>query len=646
MLQELDISECEELVYIVEEDYETNDDDHHLCHEPCFPCLEQVSVNDCDKLRHLFSITISGILPKLSSLKISRANGLEHVLVRQGEMKEMVMKDVLPQLSQLELIDLPNLTSLCHGIDFQALKGDDNMKVDGCPKFSFYEISTTQLQVGPETAYSQVEKKVEETLPSHLCTKQSLNTGEATQQPLMEKVPLRTSPNLPVLPTRDNTHASAKSFEEKEEEGKGSDDRNDIQTTNQQTPNVLDDVQLSDKSLGHAIVSSGSGNLRVDPGGLMTTQGHQSDIRTKSSFLKENPKTSIHGDPFVPCTATISSKQTSKAILPPSPKSSKASLCKSTDGDIQVSDKSHATVIGNAVPIPQPTTLYKDVSGKEINETNVIQDESKENMASHDGRPDSIEHVTADPSNLRQMEQEPSCSRGQMEHPDVTKSSDINTKHAQSSLLPFSTPSKLAPSVTETDRALNVGGVQEIVEMMKLEGSEASLLAEALMTHPQLRLSPNDRSTQMLCISYRVLIDILHILTTRTPFTITEADKRLLEEKLKDACFVGFDKDWLESIKTKVFNTDVTEVDGIQEILKGLDSDLKTNEALLAATRDQEVEAARVVELAQKDLDAALQEHANVMANHTKLLKARQDILARQNQCWEMIASKNKHFGF
>ncbi|XP_028788242.1 uncharacterized protein LOC114744211 [Neltuma alba] len=307
---------------------------------------------------------------------------------------------------------------------------------------------------------------------------------------------------------------------------------------------IMMESQLKEEMTRHDIQSHEEEQEKRQ-GGLITTQGHQSDIRTKSSFLKEKPKTSINGDPFVPCTTTISSKQTSKVILPPSPKSSKASPCKHTDADIQISDKSHATVSGNAVPNPQPTTLYKDISGKEINETNVIQDESKENMASHGGQPNSIEHVTADPSNLRQMEQEPSCSRGQMEHPDVTKSSDINTKHAQSSLLPFSTPSKLAPSVIETDRALNVGGVQEIVEMMKLEGSEASLLAEALMTHPQLRLPPNDRSTQMLCISYRVLIDILNILTTRTPFTITEADKRLLEEKLKDACLLGFDKDWV-----------------------------------------------------------------------------------------------------
>ncbi|XP_028798946.1 uncharacterized protein LOC114754341 [Neltuma alba] len=641
--------------------------------------------------------------------------------------------------------------------------------------------------------------------------------GETAQQSVTEKAPIHTSPNFTVLPTRDNTHASAKIFEEEEEEeeslitsrrarisgmksssslskeeSKTSIDAGPTVTivSSEQTSEVIlplspmstkvstslsqslstvlpkpsnDDVQASNKSLGHATVSSGSGNIRVDTettttqfsddcinqdskvweeteqnlfshtngrqalepqqpttgssnftrdelvgkvarnertmidpqqstlgshnftkdesvnkevktesimmepqskeemtrhgiqchedeeeeeerkGGLITTRHRQSDIKAKNSFLKEKPKTSIHGDPFVPSTTTISSELTSKAILPPSPNSSKALLCKPTD-DIQVSDKSHATVIGDAAPIPQPTTLYEGInSDKDINGTDVIQDESKANMAFHGVQLNSNEHVTDDPSNLTQMEQELSCSRGQIKHPAVTKSSNINTEHAQSSLLPFSTPSESAPSVLETDQALNVSGVQEINEMVKLEGSEISLLAQALKTHPQLCMSTNDRSTQMLRISYRVLIDILNILTTRTPFTITEADKRSLEEKLKDACLLGFDKDWLESIRTKVFNCDVSKVNEIQETLKGLDSDLNTNEALLAATRNQGVKAARLV---QKDLDAALQEHANVMANHTQLLKARQEILARQNQCWEMIAAKNKHFGF
>ncbi|XP_054811647.1 uncharacterized protein LOC129312896 [Prosopis cineraria] len=125
------------------------------------------------------------------------------------------------------------------------------------------------------------------------------------------------------------------------------------------------------------------------------------------------------------------------------------------------------------------------------------------------------------------MEEEPSYSRGQIvESHDRTKSDIV--EDSRLSLSPFSTPAEMIPSFLEktNNRASIVPGVQEIVDMMKLEGFEHSILAKALETHPQLRLSTNDRSTRVLCMSYRVLLDILNILTTRTPFTVTEADKR------------------------------------------------------------------------------------------------------------------------
>ncbi|XP_028798970.1 uncharacterized protein LOC114754371 [Neltuma alba] len=432
MLKELHILWCKELVNIVEEDNGTNDDDH-LHHEPCFPNLEEVRVSGCRKLKYLFSITITGILPKLRFLRIMGAKRLEHVLEA----------------------------------------------------------------------------------PSH------------------------TSPNFNVLPTRDNTHASAKSFEEEEEE-------------------EGDDAQVSDKSLAHAIVSSGSDNLRVDPeitttqlsnhsqnqdsevgeeaehnlsphsngrqameaqqsttGGLITLPHHQSKVKVKRSLLKEKPEASVH------------------------------------DGI----------------------------------ESNVIED-------------------------------------------------------AKLSLSPFSTAIEMMPSLLEANNQTStISGVQEIVDMMKLEGFEHLIFAKALETRPQLRLSTKDRSARVLHVSYRVLLDILNILITKTPFTITEEDKRMLAEHLKDAYLLGFDKDWIESIKSKVFYGEICEVDSIQNVLGGLDNDLRSNEAMLEAIRDEEVEAARATQVAQ-------QEHVNVMARHAHLLKERQDIIERRQQCWEIIAAKHRPFGF
>ncbi|XP_028798968.1 uncharacterized protein LOC114754369 [Neltuma alba] len=466
MLKELHISWCEELVNIVEEDNGTKDDDH-LRHEPCFPNLEQVSVLSCGKLKYLFSIR------------------------RQDEMKEMVMKDVLPQLSQLKLWLLPKLVSICHGIDFQTVRENDKTSVIDCPNFSFYETSTTHFQASSETIYSQVEEKAEEKLSSHLSTEKSLNTGEATQQPLTKDAPSHTSPNLNVLPTRDNTHASAKSFEEKEEE-------------------EGDDAQVSDKSLAHAIVSSGSDNLRVDP--EITTTQLSNHSQNQDSEVGEEAEHNL-----------------------------------SPHSNGRQAMESQQSTTGGLITLPHHQS--------EVKVKRSLLKEKPENSV-HDG----------------------------------TKSNVV--EDAKLPLSPFSTAIEMMPSLPEANnQASTISRVQEIVDMMK------------------------------------------------TPFTITEADKRMLAEHLKDAYLLGFDKDWIESIKNKVFYGEICEVDSIQNVLGGLDNDLRSNEAMLEAIRDEEVEAARAAQVAQ-------QEHANVMARHAHLLKERQDIIERRQQCWEIIAAKHRPFGF
>ncbi|XP_054811215.1 uncharacterized protein LOC129312579 isoform X2 [Prosopis cineraria] len=246
--------------------------------------------------------------------------------------------------------------------------------------------------------------------------------------------------------------------------------------------------------------------------------------------------------------------------------------------------------------------------------------------------------------NLTKPEQESSYSKGQIiKNHGVTMSELVGD--AQLSAFRSFPPANMAPSFAEPNQASAVLGAQEIVDMMKLEGLKPSLLAEAFKIHPQLRLPTNDRSKWMLCNSYRVLLNILNILTTKTPFTITEADKMLLADNLKDAHFVGFDKNWLESVKTRVLDCNISQFDRIQEDLKGLEDDMKINESMLEAICEEEVEIAQEVEVAQKELDAAQHKQADVIARHAHLLKAHQDILSQWHKCWEIIAAKNRHFG-
>ncbi|XP_054812559.1 uncharacterized protein LOC129313457 isoform X2 [Prosopis cineraria] len=499
-LRRLEISECEELVEIIEDDIEESARDH-LPHQPCFPVLKYLSVESCHKLKYLFSITVSGVLPQLERLFVIDASALEHVLIRPNESKEMTVKDLLPKLRYVTIGRNISIINICHGIDFQILANDSI--VLGCPKFSFHE-TTTSSQLhhdGHEDMLrSNVEAKTEEKLSSHLNT------------------------NLLDM-----------------EDTKG---RPSFQQSRIGSPNFIGD---------------GLGGREVQNEKFMEDLRQPTNTENLSKIVEE-----------------------------------------------RVED-------GTSLE-----TLYRPSSSTS---TKIVEERDEEGASLETLHPASLP-----PKNVSI-------------HASPNRD-NVTVEDSKLSLLQFSTPTETMPSFLETNnQASIVPEVQEIIDMMKLEGFDRSILAKALETRPQLRLSSNDRSTRVLCMSYRILLDILNILTTRTPFTITEADKRLLAEHLKDAYFFGFDKEWIESIKTKVIDCEISEGDRIQEVLKGLDNDLMTNEVMLAAIHDEEVEAARVVQVAQ-------QEHVNVMARHAQLLKARQDILARRHQFREIIATKSRHFGF
>ncbi|XP_054811849.1 uncharacterized protein LOC129313047 isoform X2 [Prosopis cineraria] len=603
-LEELTISECGELVQIIEEENEESARDH-LRHEPYFPKLSELTVEGCHRLKYLFSLTVSGILPKPHELCVRDASTLEHVLIRPDEPKEMAMEDVLPNLRRVTLKRNQSLISICHGIDFQTL--EESSEVDDCPKFSFHETTANQLQVGPTNLDFERKAEAEKTLSSLLSTNQSY-MGETKGRPNLEtqQSPL-SSPTFsrgakegtkeiveedviseitdthnaslkdnlvckeeqngkfmidPQQPTNGEPYLAKTSKEVRLTTILGGPDSKKIETRN----------QLTDSKIAEERVEEGDSSETLHPSYLKVSIPTSSNLTnlpvgditgTTITILEEEEQGEEEGDPSMPLASNISREQTSEAT---SPKQIPLSI---------VSESSY---------------------GKNIHD-NV----GTSNQRSHEAL-DAIEV----------------SSKHAVKH----ESAEINV-----------------PSFNETSNASSVHGLQEIVDTMKLDSVEASILAEAFETHPQLRLSKEDRSTQLLCDSYRVLLDILNILATRTPFTITKEDKKSLVENLKDALVLGFDREWLESVKNNVFNCDVSEVRHMQEVLKSFEDKLETNKTELALVCDQEDEAARRVEVAQKELEA-------VRARHYQLSKERQDLQNQRDQCRETFAAKFRSFGF
>ena len=71
----------------------------------CFPKLKIVEVLSCNKLQHLFSISISLELPQLWYVSIENVPQLQEVFESKS-MKEEVF--VLPSMEYLGLIELPS----------------------------------------------------------------------------------------------------------------------------------------------------------------------------------------------------------------------------------------------------------------------------------------------------------------------------------------------------------------------------------------------------------------------------------------------------------------------------------------------------------------------------------------------------------
>ena len=129
LLAELIIYECEELDGIFEGD--------ENFHSPPLglPKLETLVVWGCNKLKSIFSRSIAMTLSQLENLHISEAAQLEEVVRYEGEdITNDQQQIMLPQLKQIEVIKLPSLIRVWHGLNIHEIK-HAKIIIDECPQF-------------------------------------------------------------------------------------------------------------------------------------------------------------------------------------------------------------------------------------------------------------------------------------------------------------------------------------------------------------------------------------------------------------------------------------------------------------------------------------------------------------------------------
>lgn len=122
-----------------------------------FPNLFQIKVNSCPKLKYVFPINIQ----QLEVIEVGWANQLEEVFGRHTDRADLIndKEILLPQLQQLSLFYLPNLTNFCsvgYHFIFPSLK---SLLVRNCPKPTHKMINPCM----PKQRYLQLFT------PSNLC---------------------------------------------------------------------------------------------------------------------------------------------------------------------------------------------------------------------------------------------------------------------------------------------------------------------------------------------------------------------------------------------------------------------------------------------------------------------------------------------
>lgn len=132
-LTRLIISDCEELEEIITE----HEEPRTLSNTQMgFPKLRELKVEGCSKLKSLFSVTMARMLPQLYSLSVSDSAQLEEVFRQKNEDFTLSGEEIaLPELREIKLENLPEIVDICQQFKLHAVNLH-KVIINDCPKFS------------------------------------------------------------------------------------------------------------------------------------------------------------------------------------------------------------------------------------------------------------------------------------------------------------------------------------------------------------------------------------------------------------------------------------------------------------------------------------------------------------------------------
>ncbi|KAI9126261.1 hypothetical protein K1719_002682 [Acacia pycnantha] len=110
------------------------------------------------------------------------------------------------------------------------------------------------------------------------------------------------------------------------------------------------------------------------------------------------------------------------------------------------------------------------------------------------------------------------------------------------------------------------------------------------------------------------------MLATKTPYTLTTSDRTTLEANLGAAAFLGFDKDWIELVRAKVFGIDKSEVLAAEEKISVMEEELGKCDIAFERMQKKRMEAREKLTIVQNEFEAVDTQLFNLLENRRNLV--------------------------
>ncbi|WJX31162.1 hypothetical protein P8452_19622 [Trifolium repens] len=587
------IQECNELKHIIEEDDDDIENNAMSSKTCCFPVLKTLVVVKCNKLKSVFSMSMSKELPKLEVMSIRDADELEEIFKSLGD-------DHKVEIPTLKLVAFVNLPSLCHvqGIQFQTV---EYHFIQNCKKLSLTSLTSSRV-VFPNKFLERICRDTDaETYYTLLRLFREFKENpqkEMNRTPKAdhENVPDLKIPSVATLPTNSKELISEQSTSQQHSLGQ-------IDTTiklSQGDSGIQVSIEEGTPSTSYAnTITSSTDHLESPVSATECLNIEDVNLGGSQETTQTNSQVSLNDDALMQVSSTIEQQfpkddeiivsglgMPSAVNSPPNSQelmneqSMHQQHLKNQEGplgEIDATIKSSqvnngiegGAILTNAKTITSSTHLELVSSSQEQDvDVRDFQETTKTNNDQVSVKGEAFMKVS-------------SIIEEQFSKDDPSPSNSLPLPFSfQTHSMPFQgNPSQNVED--SSSPSLITCELEQLVSKKVLAIENLSLLTDFLVKHPSVLLRDTSLSNRYKGYAYNCLAELLKFLQTHSVLDVLGSSRSEFVELLQDVRKCGFDKDWLDDVEKRALFPDLHfSQDALQKLLNSEQHVTKEVEAI------------------------------------------------------------------